>query len=222
MTVLEDMQRIGVLWDMDGVIVDSGDAHYLSWQTALKEHDLPCTREFFDQTFGMNNRGIISLLLQREATDEEVEAIGGLKEELFRRDVEGNLEPLPGVTDWLERFNSAGFPQAVASSAPQENIDAIVDGLGLRASFRALVSGSALPGKPDPSTFLLAAERLGMEPAQCLVIEDAKVGVRAAKSAGMHCLAVCTTHPAEALVRADLVLNGLDDLPPEAVAALFA
>ncbi len=219
--MFEDMQRIGVLWDMDGVIVDSGDAHYLSWQKSLKEHGLPCTREFFDQTFGMNNRGIISLLLEREATEEEVETIGGLKEELFRQDVKGNLAPLPGVTDWLGRFNRAGFPQAVASSAPQENIDAIIDGLGLRTEFKALVSGSALPGKPDPSTFLLAAERLGMEPGQCLVIEDAKVGVRAAKAAGMRCLAVCTTHPAEALAGADLVLEGLADLTEAAVAALF-
>lgn len=219
--MLENGKRFGVLWDMDGVIVDSGDAHYLSWQKSLKRHDLPCTREFFDETFGMNNRGIISLLLKREATDEEVEAIGGLKEELFRQDVKGNLSPLPGVVEWLDRFNEAGYPQAVASSAPQENIDVIVDGLGLRASFKALVSGSTLPGKPDPSTFLLAAKRLGTPPELCLVIEDAKVGVQAAKAAGMRCLAVCTTHSAGELAQADLVIKGLDDLTPAIIATIF-
>jgi beta-phosphoglucomutase len=220
--MLENGRRIGVLWDMDGVIVDSGDAHFLSWQKALKRYDLPCTRSFFDETFGMNNRGIISLLLQREATDAEVDAIGGLKEELFREDVKGKLAPLPGVIDWLSRFKRASFPQAVASSAPQENIDAIVDGLGLRTAFQALVSGSALPGKPDPSTFLLAAERLGLAPDDCLVIEDAKVGVQAAKSAGMRCLAVCTTHQAGELAHADLVIKGLDDLTPADVTTLFS
>ncbi len=218
---MENGRRIGVLWDMDGVIVDSGEAHYVSWRTALKRYGLPCTREFFDETFGMNNRGILSLLLKRDATDEEVDAIGGLKEELFRQDVKGNLAPLPGVVEWLDRFNQAGFPQAVASSAPQENIDAIIDGIGLRASFQALVSGSALPGKPDPSTFLSAAERLGLPPSECLVIEDAKVGVQAAKAAGMRCLAVCTTHRAEELAKADLVLKGLPDLTTDAVGTLF-
>lgn len=219
--MMENGRRIGVLWDMDGVIVDSGEAHYVSWQASLKRYGLPCTREFFDETFGMNNRGIISLLLKRDATDEEVDAIGGLKEELFRQDIKGNIAPLPGVVEWLERFKRAGFPQAVASSAPQENIDAIIDGIGLRASFQALVSGSALPGKPDPSTFLSAAERLGLPPSECLVIEDAKVGVQAAKAAGMRCLAVCTTHRAEELAKADLVLKGLADLTSDAVGTLF-
>ena len=214
-------RTIGILWDMDGVIVDTGDAHFLSWRKALTEYHLPCTRDFFDETFGMNNRGIISLLLQREATDQEVEAIGGLKEALFREDVQGNLVPLPGVTYWLGRFAKAGFPQAVASSAPQENIDAIIDGLGLRRSFQALVSGSSLPGKPDPATFLLAAERLGIAPSACLVIEDAKVGVRAARSAGMKCVAVCTTHRAADLAEADLVVPGLQDLNMEGVRTLF-
>ena len=215
-------RTIGVLWDMDGVIVDSGDAHFDSWAKALKRHNIPFTREFFDETFGMNNRGILTLLLGRAASDEDVETIGGLKEALFREDVRGNIVPLPGVVDWLGRFAEAGFPQAVASSAPQENIDAIVHGLGLENAFQALVSGSALPGKPDPSTFLLAAQRLGLSPAQCLVIEDAKVGVQAAKAASMRCVAVCTTHEPADLADADLVVDRLDDLTPEALRPLFA
>ena len=212
---------IGVLWDMDGVIVDTGDAHFESWKKALEKHGLRCTRKFFDETFGMNNRGILSLLLKREATDEDVETIGGLKEALFRKDVQGKLEPLPGVVQWLGRFARAGFPQAVASSAPLENVEAIVRGLALEDSFQALVSGSALPGKPDPSTFLLAAERLGMKPGECLVIEDAKVGVQAARAGGMKCVAVCTTHPASDLSGADLVVDRLSDLTPAALGPLF-
>lgn len=217
-----DGKTIGVLWDMDGVIVDTGDAHFLSWEKALARHGIECTREFFDKTFGMNNRGIISLLYGRDATDEEVRTIGDLKEALFREDVEGTLAPLPGVVEWLDRFGAAGFSQAVASSAPQENIDAIVRGLGLEDRFQALVSGSSLRGKPDPATFLLAAERLGREPGECLVIEDAQVGVRAAKAGGMRCVAVCTTLPAKELTEADLVVPQLSDLTPEALASIFA
>ena len=176
--MLELGRAIGVLWDMDGVITDSGEAHYISWFKALDQHGIMISREFFQNTFGMNNTGILSLLLNRNPTEQEVDTIGGLKEELFRQDIKGRVEPLPGVTEWLQRFARSGIGQAVASSAPQENIDVIVDELGLREMFQAIVSGSELSGKPDPATFLLAADHLGVDPADCLVIEDARVGTR--------------------------------------------
>ena len=219
--MLEIDRTIGVLWDMDGVIIDSGDAHYTSWKNALGHYGLSFSREFFDKTFGMNNKGILSLLYGRDATEQEVATIGGLKEELFRMDIVDNLEPLPGVTDWLNRFGLAGFRQAVASSAPRENIDAVIDGLNLRDTFHAVVSGSGFSGKPDPTTFLHAAEQLGLDPADCLVIEDAKVGVEAARRGGMKCIAVCTTHPKEQLREADIVVDRLHDLLPETLYSLF-
>ena len=144
-----------------------------------------------------------------------------MKEELFRQEIKGNLKPLPGVTDWLQRFAQSGVRQAVASSAPQKNIDAIIDDLGLRNMFTILVSGSELSGKPDPATFLLAAKLLGVTPADCLVIEDATVGVEAAQLGGMNCVAVCTTHPREELQNADIVVDGLEDLTTEDLESLF-
>jgi beta-phosphoglucomutase len=213
--------NIGVLWDMDGVIVDSGEAHYISWQKSLSRFGISFNRRLFDETFGMNNRGILSLLLERDATDEDVERIGGLKEELFRRDVQHDLVPLPGAREWIERFSKSGFPQAVASSAPQQNIDCIIEGLELNDYFQALVSGSALSGKPDPATFLLAAKHLGVAPMDCLVIEDARVGIEAAKRGGMKCVAVCTTHSREELADADIVVERLSDLTPEDLNRLF-
>lgn len=214
-------KNIGVLWDMDGVIVDTGEAHFSSWQKSLAGFGLSLNRRLFDETFGMNNRGILSLILDRGATDEEVETIGGLKEELFREDVQHGLVPLPGVRDWIERFSQAGFPQAVASSAPRQNIDCIIEGLELTDNFQALISGSALSGKPDPATFLLAAEHLGVAPMDCLVIEDARVGVEAAKRGGMKCVAVCTTHAREELSDADIVVESLSELTPEDLKTLF-
>ena len=219
--MLEIDRTIGVLWDMDGVITDSGETHYTSWREALDQNGIPFSREFFQKTFGMNNRGFLSLLLNRDATEQEVENIAGLKEELFRQEIKGNLKPLPGVTDWLQRFAQSGVRQAVASSAPQKNIDAIIDDLGLRNMFTILVSGSELSGKPDPATFLLAAKLLGVTPADCLVIEDATVGVEAAQLGGMKCVAVCTTHPREELQNADIVVDGLEDLTTEDLESLF-
>jgi HAD superfamily hydrolase (TIGR01509 family) len=212
---------IGVLWDMDGVITDSGEAHYISWKNALDRHGIPISKEFFHKTFGMNNRGILSLLFDRRATEQEVDTIGGLKEELFRQDIRGTLELLPGVADWLRRFKESGVRQAVASSAPQENIDAIVAELGIGDMFQQLVSGAKLSGKPDPATFLLAADRLGFAPGDCLVIEDATVGVEAARRGGMKCVAVCTTHPKDDLQEADIVVDVLEDLKTEKIESLF-
>lgn len=212
---------IGVLWDMDGVLTDSGEAHYISWKKSLDHHGIRFSREFFHKTFGMNNNGILSLLFERDATEQEVGDIGGLKEELFRKDIQGTLELLPGVGQWLQRFHQAGVPQAVASSAPQENIDAIVAELGIGDLFQTLVSGSKLSGKPDPATFFLAAERLGFAPIDCLVIEDATVGVEAARRGGMKCVAVCTTHPQDDLQDADIVVDRLADLNPNDIELLF-
>lgn len=219
--MLELGRTIGVLWDMDGVITDSGEAHYISWLKALDEHGIKISREFFQKTFGMNNTGILSLLFDRKATEQEVDTIGGLKEELFRQDIKGTLEPLPGVSDWLQHFARSGHRQAVASSAPQENIDVVVDQLGLREMFQAIVSGSKLSGKPDPATFLLAAKHLGVTPVDCLVIEDAKVGVEAARRGGMKCVAVCTTHTKEELLGADIVVDRLENLKTEDLMTLF-
>lgn len=213
---------IGVLWDMDGVITDSGEAHYISWKKALDRHGISFSREFFHKTFGMNNNGILSLLLERQVTEQEVDDIGGLKEALFRQDISGTLVLLPGVETWLQHFSQAGVRQAVASSAPAENIDAIVDELGIRDRFSTLVSGAQLSGKPDPATFLLAAQRLGMQPEDCLVIEDATVGVEAARRGKMKCVAVCTTHPKEDLGAADVVVDRLNDLTAEDVERLFS
>ena len=114
-----------------------------------------------------------------------------------------------------------GLKQAVASSAPQANIDALLDELGIREYFQAEAAGATLRGKPDPAVFLLAAELLGVEPANCLVIEDALAGVEAARRGGMKCVAVCTTNPAEKLEAADVVVNDLTSLTMEMLVTLF-
>lgn len=211
----------GVLWDLDGVLVDTGEAHYYAWAKALDEHQIPFTREQFRATFGMNNAGILQLLLGRAFTPEALAVIGDEKELYFRESIRGRAQLLPGVTDWLARLQAQGVRQAIASSAPPANIEVIVDELNLRPYFEAVVSGADLPGKPDPATFLLAAEKIDCPPRHCLVVEDAVAGVTAAKRAGMKCLAVTTTHPASALQMADLITHRLDALPPDTILKLL-
>lgn len=203
-----------VLWDMDGTLADTGELHYLTWKTALKSIDHDLSWEDFKATFGMNNQGILETVLGETPSAELVQRISDLKEGQYRQLLPGRVRLLPGVKDWLDWVRAQHIPQAIASSAPAENIDAFVDELHLRSYFAALVSGFDMPGKPDPGAFLLAAARLGVEPAHCLVIEDSIAGVEAASRAGMRCLAVTTTNPSQALSRADLVVDNLAELDP--------
>lgn len=211
----------GVLWDLDGVLVDTGELHFQTWSQALPEYGLRISRELFESTFGMNNAGVLSELLGRTPAPELVAEIGGRKEQLFRAAVRGDVQPLPGVRSWVEQLAAEGVQQAIASSAPAANIDVLVNELGLRSYFAAIVSGADLPAKPDPTVFLEAAQRIDVSPEQCVVVEDAVAGVEGAQRASMKCIAVTTTNPAEALQNADIVVDRLDELPENAFERLW-
>jgi beta-phosphoglucomutase len=208
------MTILAVLWDLDGVLADTGEQHYLAWARTLEQYRIPFSRKLFQETFGMNNWGILIRLLGRQPERELYEQISNAKELSFRQGIQGQVKPLPGVLATLQALKARGLRQAIASSAPPENIDALVDELGLRDLFQAIVSAYKLPGKPAPDVFLAAARALDVPPQQCLVIEDAVTGVAGAKRAGMRCLAVTNTNPADALRQADQVVDSL--LPLEA------
>jgi HAD superfamily hydrolase (TIGR01509 family) len=211
----------GVIWDMDGVLTDTGDFHYQAWAPALAEVGLPFSRETFRKTFGMTNPEILAQLLGYAPSPDFIRQVSDRKEQEFRRIIRGHAKTLPGATTWLERNRQAGASQAVASSAPQENIDLLIDELGLQSYFVALLSAFNLPGKPDPAVFLEAARWIGQSPDRCVVVEDAIVGVEAARRAGMKCIAVTTTNPPEALSAADIVIDRLDRLTPDAFTKLL-
>lgn len=205
----------GVLWDMDGVLVDTAAFHFEAWSRTLQERGVPFDEQRFRATFGMNNTGILTALLGRVPEPDLVAEVSERKEALFRQAIRGQVRPLPGALEWLERLEGRGVRQALASSAPPENIAALVDELGIRPRFQALLSGFAMPGKPDPALFLAAAAEIGVPPRRCVVVEDAMAGVEAALRAGMRCIAVATTSPAHALGTAHLVVDRLDFLPPD-------
>jgi beta-phosphoglucomutase family hydrolase len=208
-------ERRGVLWDLDGVIVDTRDLHYTTWEEVLKEHQIEFSRDHFDSISGMNNADTLTTLTGSPPSTVMVDEIAGRKEELFRRQLAGKLNLMPGVGQWLDQFREWVWPQAVASSAPMLNIEAIIAELGIREYFDTLVSGMEMPGKPAPDVFLEAAKRIGMSPGKCIVIEDAVVGVEAAKLAGMYCIAVTTYTSRDTLTRADRVVEDLSQLPKD-------
>jgi HAD superfamily hydrolase (TIGR01509 family) len=204
---------------LDGVLVDTGPSHFRAWAAALRPLGLELTPEMFRRTFGMNNQGVLTTLLGDDLDAGLIERVDRDKEAAFRESIRGQVQALPGAVDWLERLQAAGLRQAVASSAPPENIEAILSGLRLGRFFDALVSGANMPGKPDPAVFLEAARRVGVEARACVVVEDAAAGVEAARRAGMRCVAVTNTNSRQALAAADIVVDSLAGLPPDAFSA---
>jgi HAD superfamily hydrolase (TIGR01509 family) len=202
----------GILWDMDGVIVDTGELHYQTWADVLSRYGVSYSRDQFRRYFGMNNVSIMKILMGDHVSPELMKSIPDEKEELFRKRVDPSLKPYPGVIDCIDLFHRLGYRQAVASSAPWENIVVIIRNLGLDKSFDTLVSGLEMPGKPAPDVFLKAAGEIGIAPGACVVIEDSLAGVAAAKAAGMRCIAVTNTHSAEALSGADRIVKSLEEV----------
>jgi beta-phosphoglucomutase family hydrolase len=203
------------LWDMDGTLLDSAQYHWLAWRDTLVDEGHPITYEQFVATFGQRNDTILRAWLGSGLTDAEVGRIGDAKEEHYRALVrERGVALLPGVRHWLDRLHAEGWRQAIASSAPPANVEAIVAALQIGPFFGALVSAEDVQrGKPDPQVFLTAAERLGVPPARCVVVEDAPAGIEAAHRAGMRAIGVRTSH---ATLQADIVVHTLDELPEDA------
>ena len=212
-----------IIWDMDGVIADTGEAHFLAWKALGEERGGTITREQFAATFGMSNLPILKLWIGKDTPDAELNALARHKEELFRELIRNHVRALPGVLTWLERGRARGYRQVIASSGPMANIVALLAALNLSDYFDALLSGAFLPhGKPDPAIFLNAAAAVGASPHQSLVIEDGIVGIEAALRAGMRYIAVTTTHPAEKLARANLVVDNLAALDEDAFGRLLS
>ncbi|HYM15102.1 MAG TPA: HAD family phosphatase [Dehalococcoidia bacterium] len=200
-----------VLFDLDGVIVDSREHHLSAWHRLAEERGLAHAPDYFTTVFGLRNDAILGGLLP-DITPDELQALAGRKEELFRHVARGHVEALAGVTALLASLAERGIASAIVTSTPRENLDLIIDELGIRGRFQTLVAEEdATKGKPDPEGFLVAAERLGAAPGRCVVIEDAPAGLRAARAGGMRSIGVTTTHPAAALSDAELVVASLAD-----------
>ncbi len=212
-----------IIWDLDGVLVHSGDLHYETWRETLAEaFGLDLTREAFDTTFGMDNFGVLRVLAPRPLTHGEAVQLVERKEAAYRRRATECLQPVPAALELVRHLKAHGWKQAVATSSPRDNLALISRLLGLERWMDALICFDDVGrGKPDPALFLLAAERMGVPPARCVVVEDAPAGLIAARAAGMKSLAVTTTHPPAVLAQADRVVCSLAEIAPQDLEALL-
>ena len=209
-----------MLWDLDGTLIDSAGHHWIAWRDTLAAEGRPVQPGDFVNTFGKRNDEILRELFGPAIAVDWIERVSEAKEQAYRRMLqEQGLAPLPGALDWLRRLRESGWKQALASSAPRPNIDAVFDVLSLEPFLDAVVSADEVGrGKPDPAIFLEAARRLGLAPGRCVVVEDAPAGIEAARRAGMPSIGVLSDHhPA---LEADVVVSSLDALPAGAFEAL--
>lgn len=211
------------LFDWDGVIIDSSKRHEESWELLAEEEGKTLPSDHFKKGFGMKNALIIPELLGWTREPAEVTRISLRKEVLYRCLVdEKGVEPLPGVIPWLRQLKEAGIPAVIGSSTERLNITTILEKTGMERFFQGIVSAEDVAkGKPDPQVFLKAAGLAGRSPGECVVFEDAFVGIEAARAGGMKVIGVATTHPKDRLSGTDLVVGRLDELTLERVQALF-
>jgi beta-phosphoglucomutase len=212
-----------VIFDMDGVLIDTYHAHYKSWLAMAEPQGLHFSEAEFAPSFGRTSREIIAALWRdRQFTDAEIAALDEKKELAFRRIIEEHFPAMPGVQDLLRSLRDAGFRLAVGSSGPPENIDLVLKKLGAKDLFQAVITARDVTrGKPDPQVFLLAAQGLGVPSAHAAVVEDAPVGIAAAKAAGMTAIGLASTgRTRQQLADADWVVDRLSELSPELIRTL--
>jgi len=217
------MAEYAVIFDMDGVLVDSYRAHFESWRRLGRLHGLDMTEGQFAETFGRTSRDIISHLWPDSVSEADIPKWDRRKEQFYREMLKVSFPDMDGAGRLLRVLDKAGFALAVGSSGPPENVQVVRDCLPGGELLAATVTGEEVTrGKPHPEVFLKAAEKLNVHPRRCAVIEDAPAGVEAARRAGMAAIALTGTASREKLAgRAHLVVDSLRELTPRIIAELI-
>lgn len=196
-----------MVFDMDGVIIDSNPLHVQAWRVYNRRHGMDAGDTLADRMYGRRNDEIVRELFGSEMSTAEVAAHGAAKEALYRKLLAPELcaRLVPGVCEFIARH--AASAMGVATNAERANVDFILDGSGLRSYFRVVLDGEQVQrAKPDPEIYLRAAELLGVTPRNSIVFEDSYTGVEAARAAGARVVGLTTTHahlPGAALEIAD-------------------
>jgi beta-phosphoglucomutase len=207
---------------MDGVLVDSYRPHLESWQLTAREYHLAMTEPQFARYFGYTSREIIHAVWGDRFPEDQIPQFDRRKEAVYRELIQKEIPAVPGLHDLLKSLAADGAKMAVGSSGPIENINLVLDHLGIRNYFSGLVSAhDVTAGKPNPEVFLKAAEKMNLSPACCVVIEDAPPGIQAAHAAGMKCIGLLTSHPSERVSAADFITENLTGVDTEEVHKLL-
>jgi beta-phosphoglucomutase family hydrolase len=204
-----------IIFDMDGVLVDSNPFHLRKWIDLFQAHGIPFDEQELPKIIlGPPNDVTLRRYLGNDLTHEQLTELSEELEANFRREIGPHARAFPGVRHFIEECRARGITMAVASAAIAKNVTFLISALGLREYFREVLTGDDISHpKPDPEIYLKTADKLGVSPAACVVFEDSFVGIEAAKRAGMKCVAIASTFSAEDLrhkTHADLVVPSFE------------
>lgn len=204
----------GVIFDMDGVLIDSYAAHFAAFQKMLANYNLKMSPEQFSGIFGQTNTDIFSQLYP-EFQQEDYARLSDEKEAAFREIIAVDFPEMDGAAELIGALHAAGAILAIGSSGSPENIQTVLQMLPGGDYFEATTSAKEITrGKPDPEVFLKAAGKIGLAPSDCVVVEDAPVGVKAGKAAGSAVIGITGTVSRRHLAGADLIVDSLRELAP--------
>lgn len=215
-------RALGFLFDMDGVVCDNMPAHEEAWRRFFRGHGIEIdAREFRENTMGMPTREVLRYYFKRDVPAEEASELAVSKEALYRELYAPDRRPAAGFVEFVKAARADGHKLGLGTGSKEDNVTFILDGLGLRPLFDAVVDASMVArGKPDPETWLTLADKLGVAPADCVVFEDSLLGEEAARRAGMAVVAVATSHREDEFRHAALAVKDFRGLTPQRAAAL--
>jgi haloacid dehalogenase superfamily, subfamily IA, variant 3 with third motif having DD or ED/haloacid dehalogenase superfamily, subfamily IA, variant 1 with third motif having Dx(3-4)D or Dx(3-4)E len=217
------MGLAAAIFDLDGTLVDNNPYHIKAWKEYLKRMGRELSDEEYKINFnGRTNRDVVEYLHGKKMTDEEAAPYYLEKEAMYREIYKPYINPIPGLIDLLQQLKSNGILMAIATSGITVNIEFMFNHLPIRQYFNDVVHSSHIKkGKPDPEIYLKTAERLNVNPSECIVFEDALVGIQSAKGAGMKVIALTTTHTKKELSGADLVIKDYTEITIDAMKQLL-
>lgn len=203
-----------IIFDMNGVIVNDERIHQEAWKEWCALHGFTLTEEQFSEfVFGRTEKDVFSMLHKREISKEELEQFSNERVDVAIRIFQPKLEANPGFLSFVQYLVSHNMKLAIATSSRNRYSNFIVDSLNLRQYFPVIITAEDITnGKPDPQIYQMAASRLNVDPTECLVFEDTHSGIQSAKNANMKVVAIATTHKAEELTDADIVIPSFEVL----------
>jgi len=205
-------RKIAVIFDMDGVLVENSEIHNEAWRLTCEKYGKKKSVNEIKNLFGGTNKIFVEQLLGKTDID-SINKIAVEKEKLYRQMFENFIKAPKGLLELLFDLKKNNVKLAVATSAPRINLDFVLDKLEIRSFFDVLVDESLVThGKPNPEVYIQASQKLGFEPENCVVIEDAIYGIQAGLAAGMKVIGITTTFKKEQLNIASMVINNFIEL----------
>jgi HAD superfamily hydrolase (TIGR01509 family) len=204
------MKKIkGIVFDMDGVLIDSEPVHIEAWNDVFAEFNLHFSHEWFNQWIGVSDKNFTSKIIQEFNIATDADKLLQDKRRVFEAKIAQGVPSHKGVKELMPKLHN--FDKAVATSSNRSGAMISLEGAGLISYFKKIVTADdVLNHKPNPDCYLKAAHDLGFEPSECIGIEDSVSGIKAAKAAGLFIIGVATSLPAHYLTEADLVLENTE------------